>query len=88
MTIVDLNPDILQKSQKSIENNLKRVAKKLHKDDVAKIDSFVKESLNRIKVSTKVEDGADSDLIIEAIVEKLDVKQQLFSKLDEVHDLQ
>ncbi|XP_038222557.1 probable 3-hydroxyacyl-CoA dehydrogenase B0272.3 [Zerene cesonia] len=84
VTLVDLSPDILQKSQKSIENNLRRVAKKIHKDDASKIDNYVKESFDRIKVSTKVEDGLNSDLIIEAIVEKLDIKQQLFNKLDEL----
>ncbi|XP_050664816.1 probable 3-hydroxyacyl-CoA dehydrogenase B0272.3 isoform X2 [Leptidea sinapis] len=84
VTIVDLNPDILAKSTKSIENNLKRVAKKTYKDDVAKAESFVKDCLERVKVSTKVEDGVNVDLIIEAIVEKLDVKQELFNKLDKL----
>ncbi|XP_047521517.1 probable 3-hydroxyacyl-CoA dehydrogenase B0272.3 isoform X2 [Pieris napi] len=84
VTIVDLNSETLQKALKSIENNLTRVAKKVHKDDVAKIDSFVKDSLARIKTSIKIEDGVNSDLIIEAVVEQLDVKQQLFNKLDEL----
>lgn len=84
VTLVDLNSEILQKGLKSIQTNLTRVAKKVHKDDAAKIESFVKDSLARIKVSTKIEDGVNSDLIIEAIVEKLDAKQQLFNKLDEV----
>lgn len=56
----------------------------MYKDDTAKVDNFIKESLDRIKISTKLEDGVNSDLIIEAIVEKLDVKQQLFNKLDKV----
>ncbi|XP_045522589.1 probable 3-hydroxyacyl-CoA dehydrogenase B0272.3 isoform X2 [Pieris brassicae] len=84
VTLVDLNAETLQKALKSIENNLTRVAKKVHKDDVAKIDSFVKDSIARIKTSIRVEDGVNSDLIIEAIVEQLDVKQQLFNKLDEL----
>ncbi|KAJ0174874.1 hypothetical protein K1T71_009982 [Dendrolimus kikuchii] len=84
VTIVDLQPELLEKAQKSIQSNLTRVGKKLYKDDAGKVDGFVKESFDRIKVSTKVEDGVDADLIVEAIVEKLDAKQELFNKLDKL----
>lgn len=84
VTIVDLQPELLEKAQKSIQNNLGRVAKKLYKDDAAKAQSFVAEANKRIKVSTKIEDGVNADLIVEAIVEKLVVKQELFNKLDQV----
>ncbi|XP_059057660.1 probable 3-hydroxyacyl-CoA dehydrogenase B0272.3 isoform X1 [Achroia grisella] len=84
VTIVDLKPELLENAQKSIQNNLRRVGKKTFKDDAAKIENFVKESTSRINTSTKVEDGVNADLIIEAIVEKLDVKQELFNKLDQL----
>lgn len=84
MTLVDIKPELLEKAQQSIQNNLLRVAKKLYKDDKDKIEKFVSESAKRIKVSTKLEDGVNADLIIEAIVEKLDVKQELFNTLDKV----
>lgn len=84
VTIVDIKPELLDKAIKSIQNNLTRVGKKMYKDDTAKIENFVKDSFNRIQVSTKIEDGVNADLIIEAIVEKLDVKQELFNKLDQV----
>lgn len=84
VTIIDINADLLDKAQKSIQTNLTRVGKKLYKGDAGKIDAFVKEASERIKVSTKLEDGAEVDLIVEAIVEKLDVKQELFNKLDKV----
>ncbi|KAL0870868.1 hypothetical protein ABMA27_004710 [Loxostege sticticalis] len=84
VTIIDLQPELLEKAQKSIQNNLVRVGKKLYKDDQSKVEAFVKDSVDRIKVSTKVEDGVNADLIIEAIVEKLDVKQELFNKLDQL----
>lgn len=85
VTIVDLKPEILDKAQQSIQKNLIRVGKKLYKDDAMKGENFVKDSFSRIKVSTKIEDGVNADLIIEAIVEKLDVKQTLFNKLDQVN---
>ncbi|CAH0720567.1 unnamed protein product, partial [Brenthis ino] len=84
VTIVDLKPELLENAQKSIQNNLVRVGKKLYKDDKGKVEGFVKESLDRIKVSTNIEDGVNVDLVVEAIVEKLDVKQALFNKLDEL----
>ncbi|XP_046969789.1 probable 3-hydroxyacyl-CoA dehydrogenase B0272.3 isoform X1 [Vanessa cardui] len=84
VTIIDLKPELLEKAQKSIQNNLNRVARKAYKDDPAKIEAFVKEASDRIKVSTKVEDGVNVDLIVEAIVERLDVKQELFNKLDQL----
>ncbi|XP_026741687.1 probable 3-hydroxyacyl-CoA dehydrogenase B0272.3 [Trichoplusia ni] len=84
VTIIDVNGELLEKAQKSIHTNLTRVGKKLYKGDAAKVDSFVKESFDRVKVSTKLEDGADVDLVVEAIVEKLDVKQELFNKLDQI----
>lgn len=80
-----MKPELLEKAQKSIQNNLTRVGKKLYKDDNAKIEDFIKESLSRIKVSTNIEDGVNVDLVVEAIVEKLDVKQSLFNRLDEVN---
>ncbi|CAG9788495.1 unnamed protein product [Diatraea saccharalis] len=82
--IVDVKPELLDKAQKSIHTNLTRVGKKLYKDESAKIEKFVSESFNKIKVSTNIEDGAKSDLIIEAIVEQLKPKQELFKKLDEL----
>ncbi|XP_026321380.1 probable 3-hydroxyacyl-CoA dehydrogenase B0272.3 isoform X2 [Hyposmocoma kahamanoa] len=82
--LIDTQKEQLEKAQKSIKNNLVRVAKKTFKDDAAKADSFVKESLNRIKMSTALEDGVNVDLVVEAIVEKLDAKQELFNKLDQL----
>ncbi|XP_047535719.1 probable 3-hydroxyacyl-CoA dehydrogenase B0272.3 isoform X1 [Vanessa atalanta] len=84
VTIIDLKPELLEKAQKSIQNNLNRVARKAYKDDPAKIEAFVKEASDRIKISTKIEDGVNVDLIVEAIVERLDVKQELFNKLDQL----
>ncbi|XP_060804813.1 hydroxyacyl-coenzyme A dehydrogenase, mitochondrial isoform X2 [Amyelois transitella] len=84
VTIVDIKPELLEKAQKSIQTNLGRIGKKTFKDDAAKVENFVRDSFSRIKTSTQIEDGVKADLIIEAIVEKLDVKQELFNKLDQL----
>lgn len=85
MTLVELDAALIEKAKKSIEKNLERVGKKQFKDDTAKISAFVAESLGRIKGSTDIKETAkNTDLIIEAIVENLGVKQKLFSSIDEV----
>lgn len=66
---------------------MERVAKKQFKDD-AKAVEFVRESLARLSGSTNVEETVkDTDIVIEAIVENLGVKQKLFSSLDAVNYL-
>lgn len=83
--LVDVNSDVLAKSQKSINNNLGRVAKKIYKDNPQEAEKFVTESMARIKTATDpVSATKSADLVVEAIVENLDVKHQLFKKLDEV----
>lgn len=82
--LVDVNSDVLAKSQKSISNNLGRVAKKIYKDNPQEAEKFVTESMARIETATDPMSASKSaDLVVEAIVENLDVKHQLFKKLDE-----
>lgn len=50
---MDVKPEVLDAAQKSIQNNLNRVGRKLYKDDSQKIQSFVKEASERIKVKTQ-----------------------------------
>lgn len=85
VTLVDMNSDILSKAQKSIANNLGRVAKKVYKDNPAEAEKFVTDALAKIKTNTDPAIAVkESDLVVEAIVENLDVKHQLFKKLDGV----
>lgn len=85
MTLVDVSSDVLAKAQKSIGNNLNRVAKKVYKDKPQEGEKFVSESMARIKTATDAASAAASaDLVVEAIVENIAIKHQLFQKLDEV----
>ncbi|KAG0047393.1 hypothetical protein BGZ83_007541 [Gryganskiella cystojenkinii] len=85
VTMVDLNADALKKGQDIITSSLKRVAKKQFPEDAAKQSEFIEKTMTRVKTSTDSEAASkDADLIIEAIVENLKTKQQLFSMLDKV----
>lgn len=60
-----------------------RVAKKLYKDNPAEAEKFVTGAKSRLKTTTDVKEAVkDSDLVIEAIIEKLEIKHQLFKTLD------
>jgi len=84
VTMVDLDGDILQKSQSNIHKSLARVAKKQYKDDPAAGEKFVSETIGRISINTDaVEVAKGTDLVVEAIVENIGIKQKLFKALDE-----
>jgi len=83
VTMVDMSDDILAKSTAHIQKSLSRVAKKQYKDDAEAGEKFVKDTLGRLSTETDANKAAEStDLVIEAIVENLAIKQKLFSGLD------
>ncbi|ELU07199.1 hypothetical protein CAPTEDRAFT_98079 [Capitella teleta] len=83
VTMVDMSEDILAKSTAHIEKSLTRVVKKKYKDDAEAGEKFLKETMARLSTNTDANNAAQkTDLVIEAIVENLDVKQKLFSGLD------
>ncbi len=52
---------------------------------MVKADKFLTDSMSRLMLSTNPEEAVgQSDLIVEAIVEKLKIKQNLFKTLDAV----
>ncbi|XP_072392333.1 hydroxyacyl-coenzyme A dehydrogenase, mitochondrial-like [Diabrotica undecimpunctata] len=82
--LVDLNADILKKSETSIQTSVGRVAKKLHKEDAAAAKKFVEETTGRIKYCPDPLKALDkADLVVEAIVENIGIKHKLFKSLDE-----
>ncbi|NHJ21488.1 MAG: 3-hydroxyacyl-CoA dehydrogenase family protein [Candidatus Lokiarchaeota archaeon] len=83
VNLVDINENILEKAKSSIEKNLNRffVAKGKISDNEAE------EILNRIRLVAEREDAiTDVQIVIEAVFEDMDLKQQLFSELDEKCD--
>jgi len=83
VTVTDLSQERLDASRKVITSSLARVAKKKHKDDTNASQAMLEEVLARIRWVTSVEEAvSDADLVVEAIVEDLEVKRQLFTAVD------
>lgn len=83
VNLVDINEEILNNSKSSIEMNLERffVAKgKLSKEEALQI-------LNRINLINNLDDAVKKvQIVIEAIFEDMELKQNLFSELDSICD--
>jgi len=80
MTVVrEVSVDLVEKGIKSIEKNLARLIEKCMITEAAK-----SEIRGRLKGTTSLEDLKDCDLIVEAIIEQLPAKRELFSLLDAI----
>jgi len=85
VNLVDVNEKVLDTSRKTIATSLARIAKKLFKDDPSKGEQFCQQTVGRINFSTDREQSVQSaDLVVEAIIENLKLKQDLFQALDSV----
>ena len=73
----EMAPELVEKGLKSIEKNLARLVEK------GTITESVKNEIRgRLKGTTVVEDLKDCDVIVEAIIEQLPAKRELFAALD------
>jgi 3-hydroxybutyryl-CoA dehydrogenase len=77
--LCDISDEILQKAIKTISENLDRQIKK----GIVKLEDKEK-ILSRIKTTKNLEDFREVELVIEAIVEKEEIKKEIFSKLDKI----
>ena len=79
VALVDVNGEALEKGVAAITKSLARFVKK-EKLSQAGAD----EILGRIQPSTSLADAGDAPLVVEAIVERADIKKAVFSELDEL----
>ena len=79
VTLVDVSDAVLQRAVSTITANLQRGVDK-GKMTAEQRDAIV----GRIKPSTDVSSISDADIVIEAIIENLGAKTELFAKLDQV----
>ncbi|XP_063280678.1 hydroxyacyl-coenzyme A dehydrogenase, mitochondrial-like isoform X1 [Prinia subflava] len=83
VVLVDQSDEILKKSTKGIEESLGRVTKKKFADKPEAGAEFIKKTLKNLTTSTDAASVVHStDLVIEAIMENLEVKNELFKTLD------
>ena len=75
----EVTPELVDKGLKGIEKNLARLVEKGTITEATK-----GEIRTRLKGTTAVEDLKDCDLVIEAIIEQLPAKRELFSALDKL----
>ena len=77
VTIVDSSQPALEKSKSKLKSILNRLVEK------GKINEEQSKSiLARIHWTTKMDEISDSNMVIEAIVENLEIKQNLFSEME------
>ncbi len=78
VSLTDLDEAILVKARQGIRANLTLLAQ----NGIGRADD-VEAALSRIKTTLRLEEAAaDAGLVIEAIAERLDLKQELFRRLD------
>mgnify|MGYP006279177905 CR=1 FL=1 len=77
--LVDLEEELIERGIETIKKNLDRAFKK---DKIEKGEK--EEILHRIETTTRYEDIKDVDLVIEAVPEKIEIKKEVFRKLDEI----
>jgi 3-hydroxybutyryl-CoA dehydrogenase len=75
----EVAPELVEKGLKGIEKNLARLVEKGTITEAAK-----GEIRGRLKGTTVIEDLKDCDLVIEAIIEQLPAKRELFGALDKL----
>jgi 3-hydroxybutyryl-CoA dehydrogenase len=79
ITVREVSEDLCTKSRLSIEKTLAKGV------ELAKVTPAQRDAtLKNLRFVTRLEDLADSDLFIEAVVEDLDVKNTLWSQLDRI----
>ncbi len=75
----DISEELVQKGIKGIEKNLDRA---LGKGKISEQDK--QDILNRIEPSVALDPAGQADLVVEAVVENMDIKAKVFSRLDEI----
>ncbi len=79
VTLVDVTDSLLSRAVSTITSNLQRGV------DKGKMTADERDAIvARIKPTTDIATIADADIVIEAIIEKVEAKTELFAKLDEI----
>jgi 3-hydroxybutyryl-CoA dehydrogenase len=77
--MMDIKDEFLQRGMATIEKNLDR---KIKKETITESDKAA--TLGRIKTTLDIKDAKDADIVVEAALEELDIKTNIFKQLDEI----
>jgi len=77
--LIDIDENQLKKALEAIDINLDRQIKKKNISQDEKMNT-----LNNLELTTDLKKCSDSDLVIEAVPEKYDLKVSIFKKLDKI----
>ncbi len=77
--IYDLEESILERNLERTRRNLEPLIKR-EKITTEEADEIV----SRIKITTRIEDIGAADLVIEAVLENMELKKQIFTQLDDL----
>lgn len=84
VNLVDQSQDIVDKAGARILKSVTRVANKKFKDDPKAHEKYMAGTMGNISLQTdSIAAVKDTDLVIEAVVENLDLKKKLFAAWDE-----
>lgn len=85
VTLVDISSQVLEASNKRISDSVTRVAKKQFKDDAEGAEKFKASVMDNVKTATSANQALETaDLVVEAVVENMGLKQKLFKEYDEI----
>jgi 3-hydroxybutyryl-CoA dehydrogenase len=76
--LVDVKAELLDRAVATIKKNMERQVKK---DIITQED--MEQALDRIETNLQIEELADCQLVVEAVVEDLGLKEKIFARLDE-----
>jgi len=79
VTMIDVEQKFIENGLNGIRTSLKKLKEK------NQISEDPENILKRIKTSISMDDSVGSNLVVEAIVEKFELKADLFRKLDVIH---
>ncbi|GAA5938038.1 3-hydroxyacyl-CoA dehydrogenase family protein [Sporobolomyces koalae] len=85
VVMTDVSDGALENGRAIILKSLTRIARKKHADNAPGQQAFIDSVFNNLSTTTSAQQAVSrSDLVIEAIVEHLETKQELFRRLDEL----
>ncbi len=79
VVVREVSDELVEKGLKSIEKNLQRM---VEKGSLSEAERDLTRS--RLRGTTRLEDLADADIVVEAIIEQLPAKKELFAALERI----